>query len=53
MSLSHLEFEMNLGYDAWIWAILLRFGPYCLDLGYLAAFGSEIMDLRPVLEFSG
>ena len=26
---------------AWNWAILLRFGPYCLDLGYLAELGSE------------
>ena len=31
----------NLGHYASIWAILLRFGPYFLDLGYLAEFGSE------------
>ena len=34
-------FWQDLDHFAWIWAILLRFGPYHLDLGYLAEFGSE------------
>ena len=29
-------FWQDLGHYAWNWAILLRYGPYCLDLGYLA-----------------
>ena len=32
---------LDLGHYAGIWAILLRFGPYCLDLGYSIEFGSE------------
>ena len=29
-------FWPDLGYFAWIWAIMLGFGPYCLDLGHIA-----------------
>ena len=36
-----LPFSLNLGHYALIWAILLWFGPYCLDLSYLAEFRSE------------
>ena len=32
---------LDLDHYAWIWAILLKFGPYCLDLGNLVEFGSE------------
>ena len=34
-------FWQDLGHFAWIWVILSKFGPYCLDLGYLAELGSE------------
>ena len=49
---SKCDREPDLSHFAWIWAILLRFGLYCLDLGYLAEFGSEMMDLRSELGFS-
>ena len=26
----------DLGHFAWIWAIMLGFGPFCLDLGHIA-----------------
>ena len=29
-------FWPDLGYFAWIWAIMLGFGPFCLDLGHIA-----------------
>ena len=30
------RFWPDLGYFAWIWAIMLGFGPVCLDLGHIA-----------------
>ena len=36
-----LRFCLKLVQYAWIWAILLRFEPYCLDLGYWAEFESK------------
>ena len=41
----------DLGHFAWIWAIMLGFGPFCLDLGYIAwiwAIWQNLSQNRPL-----